>query len=154
MKASSMTVDLPTLEATRELALRIAAHLEPPLTIALEGTLGAGKTQWVRYVAGALGVPESEVTSPTYVLLQQYTGRYKIFHFDFYRLDSEAEVWDLGIDEYYEQSCLVLIEWADKFPACLPDDCLQFVLEQNGEGERRARLTAHGPRARRLLEKI
>lgn len=154
MKASSMTVDLPTLEATRELAQRIAPHLEPPMTIALEGTLGAGKTQWVRYMAGALGVQEADVTSPTYVLLQQYVGRYKIFHFDFYRLDSEAEVWDLGIDEYYEQSCLVLIEWADKFPDCLPDNYVRCVLEQYGEGKRRAHLTAHGPRARRLLAQV
>ena len=101
---------LATLDDTRCLAEHLAQLLQPPLTIGLVGTLGAGKTQFVRFLVAALGVAAENVTSPTYVLQQTYLGSCKIHHFDFYRLDRAAQVWDLGIDELYEQPCIVLIE--------------------------------------------
>ena len=127
------------------------------MVIALSGTLGAGKTQLVRFVAQSLGVAAEEVTSPTYVLLQRYAGRHLIYHFDFYRLESAAEVWDLGIDELLEQSALIFVEWADKFPQCLPSDRLQIRLEpiDSGSDESRlASLIATGPRAEALLSRL
>jgi tRNA threonylcarbamoyladenosine biosynthesis protein TsaE len=148
-----LRVDLPTLDATKQLADSLAACLEPPLTVALRGTLGAGKTQFVRFLAGSLGVAADQVTSPTYVLLQAYQGQVKIYHFDFYRLDSPAEVWDLGIDELYEQPCLVLIEWADKFSECLPDDVLTVFIDQSAGG-RVAALHGSGPRSAAVLAKL
>ena len=122
------------------------------MTLALVGTLGAGKTQLVRFLAEALGAPPESVTSPTYVLHQRYAGRSPMDHFDFYRLDAPAQVWDLGIDELYERPGLVVIEWADKFPECLPDDHLQIHLETSSGTARTARLTPTGPRATQLLQ--
>lgn len=147
-------VPLPSLAATRQLAVTLADQVKLPLTLALVGDLGAGKTQLVRFIAEAAGVPAEEVTSPTYVLLQRYCGEYVIYHFDFYRLDSAAEAWDLGIDELFEQKVLVVIEWADKFLQCLPDDHLRLELEQLGDERRVASLTATGPRSRQVLEKM
>lgn len=152
--AANLVYPLPTLEATAELAKLIAQHVQPPLTIALVGTLGAGKTQWVRYLAGELGVAAESVTSPTYVLQQTYAGQFRIHHFDFYRLASAAQVWDLGIDELYEQRCLVIIEWADKFPECLPQDYLRVTLSQAEDEARTATLSAYGPCSHGLLQRL
>jgi tRNA threonylcarbamoyladenosine biosynthesis protein TsaE len=150
-------LQLNSLADTQRLAQSLASEVELPLVIAISGTLGAGKTQLVRYTAQALGVPAEEVTSPTYVLLQRYAGRYIIYHFDFYRLESAAEVWDLGIDELLEHSALVFVEWAEKYPECLPADRLQIQLapiESATNQSRLAIITATGPRAERLLSKL
>lgn len=137
-------IDLPDLEATQKLAQVIAEAVQTPATIALEGTLGTGKTQFVRYFAETLGVPAEEVTSPTYVLLQRYRGRQVLHHFDWYRLNGEYEVWDLGIDELYEQNTIVLIEWADKFPQCLPNEFLRIKLAHE-RSFRTAKVEMQGP---------
>ncbi len=154
MPYPALTRGLPTLAATAELARQIARSVEPPLTIALIGSLGAGKTQWVRYFVEYLGAGAGQVTSPTYVLQHTYHSAYPIHHFDFYRLESDAQVWDLGIDELFEQSCVVLIEWADKFPDCLPDDCLTIQLSDDLLGGRTAHLTASGPRSSPIVERL
>jgi tRNA threonylcarbamoyladenosine biosynthesis protein TsaE len=145
---------LQTLEATRALAERVARHLHTPITLALNGTLGAGKTQFVRFLVAELGGEEAAVTSPTYVLMQSYAARCPIHHFDFYRLNSPAQVWDLGIDELYEQACLVVIEWADKFPECLPTDLLTLTLSQLDPDTRIATLCGSGPRSRALVNSL
>lgn len=144
---------LATLDDTRRLAEQLARHLQPSSTIALVGTLGVGKTQFVRFLVAALGGDSESVTSPTYVLQQSYLGSCKIHHFDFYRLDTAAQVWDLGIDELYEQPCIVLIEWADKFPECLPDDCLTIAFSQADHHRRLAEFRSSGPTSKILLER-
>lgn len=88
--------------------------------VALCGELGAGKTQFVKGLAAGLGVA-SEVTSPTFTLIHEYTGgRLPVYHFDFYRLDFAAEAVALGLDEYLEGAGVSVIEWGDKFPGLLP----------------------------------
>lgn len=151
---STFSVSLNHLEATRKLAEAVATCAGDQLTIALTGALGAGKTQWARYYAECLGVPKQQVTSPTYVLLQRYSGHRTIYHFDWYRLESTAQVWDLGIDELYEQPINVLIEWADKFPECLPPDCLTIHFVPMDDGGRSASVLAKGERSRAVLEKL
>jgi tRNA threonylcarbamoyladenosine biosynthesis protein TsaE len=146
---------LPDLAATRrwatELAEQLLAPQVLPLTLALSGTLGAGKTQFVRYLAEALGVGAGEVTSPTYVLVQRYTGRLTLYHLDFYRLQSADEVWQLGVEEWFESPVLTVIEWAEKFPECWPDEVLQIQLRQGDRDCRHATLTAHGARAAQIV---
>ncbi|KAB2638377.1 MAG: tRNA (adenosine(37)-N6)-threonylcarbamoyltransferase complex ATPase subunit type 1 TsaE [Verrucomicrobia bacterium] len=101
--------------------------------IALVGGLGAGKTHWTKGLVAAMGCP-LEVTSPTFSLVHEYRGgRLNVFHFDFYRLDSAADVLALGWDEYLETAGIVVVEWADKFPALLPPDAiwLHFTVESD-----------------------
>jgi len=147
--------ELGDLEATRALAVSIARNVDPPQTIVLNGTLGAGKTQWIRFFAAAMGVAPELVTSPTYVLHQQYRGEAStLHHFDFYRLESESQVWDLGIDELFETADIVLIEWGDRFPACLPDDHLVLTLDATSSTTRHVRLSATGPRSHAIVERL
>jgi tRNA threonylcarbamoyladenosine biosynthesis protein TsaE len=145
---------LDSLAAMQQFAGRLADMAQPPLLIALSGTLGAGKTQFVRFAAAALGIPAEEVTSPTYVLVQRYRGKHVLYHFDFYRLKSSQEVWDLGIEEMLEQQAIVFVEWADMFPDCLPDDYLHIELapsECAASESRRVSCTARGPKSEQLL---
>lgn len=151
-----MIVRLENLQKTEQLATRIASLASHPITIALNGSLGTGKTQFVRYFVAAVQsqAPDQmvpEVTSPTYVLLQRYATRPEIFHFDFYRLTSQEEVWDLGIDELFEQTAWVLIEWANKFPGCMPDDYLEINLSHAEDDCRTAQFVASGKSAENLL---
>lgn len=156
---SELEIELTGLEGTQRLASGLASSIELPSVIALSGTLGAGKTQLVRFAAESLGVPPEEVTSPTYVLLQRYRGRRDcpIYHLDFYRLKSSAEVWDLGFDELVESPALIFVEWAEKFPECLPSDRLQVHLaprDTPAGDSRTAHLKSFGLRSQRLLERL
>jgi tRNA threonylcarbamoyladenosine biosynthesis protein TsaE len=144
---------LPDLQSTRNLAWRLANKIRVPQTIALSGTLGAGKTQWTRDFCQALGVAPESITSPTYVLLQRYRGtEFEIYHFDFYRLESEQQVWDLGFDELQESPVVIVVEWADKFPQTLPQDRLGLHLNVNADGSRLASLQSTGRTTSAWLE--
>jgi tRNA threonylcarbamoyladenosine biosynthesis protein TsaE len=105
---------------TFELGRRIGATLRGGEVLALDGELGAGKTQFVKGLAAGLG-HDSDVTSPTFTLIHEYTGgRLPLYHFDFYRIESEDEAIRAGLDDYLGGSGVLAIEWAGKFPALLP----------------------------------
>ena len=108
--------------ATAALGHALADVLPPGTTVALCGTLGAGKTRLVQAIAEALGVDRRDVVSPTFVLIQEYRGRRTIYHIDAYRLRDEDEFQQLGPDEYFESDGLVLVEWADRVEGSLPRD--------------------------------
>src|SRR5947207_7630174 len=97
---TTLSLDLPDPAATAALGRRLGELLFPGAVVALVGTLGAGKTFLTRAVAEGLGIANSRlVSSPTFVLIQEYPARLPIFHFDAYRLRSEAEFADLGAGE-------------------------------------------------------
>jgi len=103
--------------------------------ISLEGPLGAGKTHFVKAVAVALEIAE-DVTSPTFTLLQSYgSGESRMHHSDWYRLESEAEVLALALDEYYGEG-VMFIEWGDKFPAILPPRTIRIRIEPQSDESR------------------
>ena len=120
-----------TVAAGRELA----ATLSPETTILLFGDLGAGKTAFVRGLADGLGVDPSEVSSPTFTLVQEYRGgRLPLYHADLYRLNDAREVDDLGLEEMALDGILAL-EWADKLPRPIPGAIAVHI--EHGEGDRR-----------------
>src|SRR5205807_4522045 len=133
-----LELDLPTPDATAAFGRRLGGLLFPGAVIALIGPLGAGKTQLVRAVAEGLGIKNSRaVTSPTFVLIQEYDGRLPIYHFDTYRLARERDFVDLGIQEYFEGGGVCLIEWADRVEQSLPEEYLRLAFEVTGETTRR-----------------
>ncbi|MEO6786119.1 MAG: tRNA (adenosine(37)-N6)-threonylcarbamoyltransferase complex ATPase subunit type 1 TsaE [Chthoniobacteraceae bacterium] len=106
----------------------LAASLRAGDVLALDGDLGAGKTQFVKGVAAGLGCT-GDVTSPTFTLVHEYTGgRVPLFHFDFYRLESGDEALRIGLDDYLGEDGVIVIEWAGKFPALLPAGTRWFRL--------------------------
>jgi tRNA threonylcarbamoyladenosine biosynthesis protein TsaE len=113
-----------------------AAHLRSGDVIALEGDLGAGKTQWVKGLAVGLGC-DSAVTSPTFTLIHEYTGgRFPLYHIDCYRLETPEELLAIGLDEYLDGRGIVVIEWADKFPDLIPGHA-HWIRFSIGEAEKR-----------------
>jgi len=148
-------IDLPDLTATQALGRRLGQRLWPGSVVALIGDLGAGKTHLARAIAEGLGISDSRVvTSPTFVLVQEYAARLPIYHFDAYRLRTEAEFADLGAHEYIESDGVCLIEWADRVPGCLPPEHLRVMLTVMGETARRAVVMGTGRAYEKLLEEL
>ncbi len=127
---------------TVRLARTLGKLLEPGDLIALNGTLGAGKTSFVRAVAGSLGIDESLVNSPTYMIVQSYSAQLLLHHFDLYRIQDEEELYESGCDEFLNSDGVCLIEWANRFPGFLPDDHLEITFEIISETARQLTVRA------------
>ena len=141
-------------EETAHLAGTIGKIIHEGTVICLDGELGVGKTLFVRALARTLGV-ESDVTSPTFNLMNIYEAACPIVHFDLYRIASEEELEDIGFYEYVEATeGIVLIEWAEKFPEAMPEDRVQVnIVNLSGEG-RQFTFAAEGEKSTRLLEEL
>src|SRR4051794_4866067 len=112
-------------EETRRFGHALARVLPAGTTVALIGTLGAGKTRLVQAIAEAYGVAPDSVVSPTFVLCQHYAGSRPMNHLDAYRMRDEDEFRELGGEELMSGQAITLIEWADRISDALPDDYLQ-----------------------------
>jgi tRNA threonylcarbamoyladenosine biosynthesis protein TsaE len=154
-QAGSLTIEVASLAETEALGRRLGELLIPNAVVALIGPLGAGKTHFVRAVAEGLAIRNPlTVTSPTFVLIQEYPARLPIFHFDAYRLPGSREFLDMGVHEYYEAGGVCLIEWADRVMDALPDERLQIEIEPLDENRRRFRFSANGARYQQLTANI
>ena len=122
----------------------LAQALPPGTTVALVGTLGAGKTRLVQAIAAACGVDRGDVVSPTFVLCQRYAAARTIYHLDAYRLKDADEFRELGPEEFFESGGLVLIEWADKVAHSLPEERVEIDIEVTGPTARRFTVRAIG----------
>ncbi len=137
-------ISLPTETATEQLARKMAPLLRPADLLVLTGDLGAGKTFFAGALLRALGLPEEErVTSPTYSLVCEYPTTPPAIHADLYRLSSEEEVDDLGLEEKRAAGCLLVVEWGRPFIEVLGGGALEieFSLEPRG-----ASVIEHGER--------
>lgn len=95
--------------------------------ICLEGPLGAGKTALTKGIARGLGV-EASVTSPTFTLLKEYTGRLALYHFDFYRLEETSAAAEIEFADYLVPDAVCVVEWAEHAPDFLPEEYLRIQL--------------------------
>ncbi len=126
---------------TRALGERLADGLERGDVVILEGELGAGKSELARGIAKGLGVTET-VTSPSFTILNVYeSGRCPMYHFDWYRLESEDELYELGMDEYLGGDGIAVVEWAERCPDAVPGRCLKVKLEVSGEESRKIEIS-------------
>ncbi|MCC7293163.1 MAG: tRNA (adenosine(37)-N6)-threonylcarbamoyltransferase complex ATPase subunit type 1 TsaE [Phycisphaerales bacterium] len=135
-----------SVEETLALGRALGESLVAGLAIALVGPLGAGKTHLVKGIATGNGLADPDgVTSPTFVLANEYAGRFRLHHLDLYRLRQAAEVEALGLEEMTGENCVMVIEWADRFPDALPADTLWVHIRAGeAEGDREFVLEARG----------
>jgi tRNA threonylcarbamoyladenosine biosynthesis protein TsaE len=141
------SIELHNEHETERFGAALGEVLPAGTVVALVGTLGAGKTRLVQAVAAALGVPRDVVTSPTFVLVNEYRqGRLPVFHFDTYRLMDDDEFLELGPEEYFDAGGLVLVEWADRVAHLLPAERIEITLEVTGNTGRRAIVSATSDR--------
>ncbi|QPJ63554.1 MAG: tRNA (adenosine(37)-N6)-threonylcarbamoyltransferase complex ATPase subunit type 1 TsaE [Candidatus Nitronauta litoralis] len=125
-----------TAEESIDLGIQIGKCLEPGDCVLLFGDLGAGKTTLTLGLSRGLGLPETEyVRSPTFTLINQYEGRYPIFHLDLYRIESFEELDQLGLDEVFSDEGVCIVEWAEKLkpPGDQDNNLLPFGIQSRLE---------------------
>ncbi len=140
--------------ATELLGQALAAALPAGATVALCGTLGAGKTRLVQAIATALRVPREEVVSPTFVLCQQYHGSRTINHLDAYRVADEDEFRELGVEELFDCGAITIVEWAERVSGALPEEYLRIDIEVTGPTARRFVIRGVGARYQATISEI
>jgi len=144
-----------SVEETQDLAARFARHLVPGDIVALEGALGAGKTSFVRGMAAGLGVDPARVSSPTYVMAQEYEAGSRgptLVHVDLYRMSDEAELETIGWEELLASEELILaVEWPSRVASDLPRlRTIDVDLEHEGETDRLIRFAVPQAKADRF----
>ena len=121
---------------TRALGEKLAGRLRPGDVLLLEGDLGAGKSELTRGIAKGLGVAET-VTSPSFTILNVYESeRCPLYHFDWYRLESSEELYELGMDEYLGGDGIAVVEWPGRCPDAVPESAVRIRMTAAGENER------------------
>lgn len=151
---SAFTFEAMSEADTDQLGATLAAALPPGTTIALSGTLGAGKTRLVQAIAAACGIDRQEVVSPTFVLCQRYQGNRTIYHLDAYRLRDDDEFRELGPEEFFESDGLTIVEWADKVADCLPDERIEIEIEVTGATSRQFVVRGIGERLSKAIDEL
>ncbi|MDA7977994.1 MAG: tRNA (adenosine(37)-N6)-threonylcarbamoyltransferase complex ATPase subunit type 1 TsaE [Pirellulales bacterium] len=135
-------------------ALALALPENAGAVVTLDGPLGAGKTHFVQGVAQALDFDPKNVTSPTFVLVNEYPAVRPIYHFDAYRVKDDDEFLELGAQEYFQSPGISLVEWASRVKECLPREFLQIEITVESENARDFRLQAQGQFYKQLLDSV
>ena len=107
---------------------KISRFLEAGDVIGFFGDLGSGKTRTIQGICHGLGCGD-QVSSPTFTIINEYRGKYPVYHFDLYRIESENEIFDLGYEEYFYNDGICLIEWAERVQSLLPSDHIEIYLK-------------------------
>ncbi|MCG9127832.1 tRNA (adenosine(37)-N6)-threonylcarbamoyltransferase complex ATPase subunit type 1 TsaE [Candidatus Poribacteria bacterium] len=122
---------------TQNIGEEFGKTLKPGDVVALIGDLGAGKTCLTQGIARGVGIAKGEVvSSPSYILINEYNGKIPIYHIDLYRLENIAEIADLGIGEYVESDGICIIEWAERMKEGLPKNCITINITWEDENTR------------------
>jgi len=134
-----MTVEMQSTceDDTLAIARALGAVLVPGDVVALSGDLGAGKTVFCKGVGEALGIPPDRIVSPSYTIVTEHPGTVRFIHVDVYRLSSEREASDIGLEEVLYGDGVCLVEWAEKIATILPNYCIKVKFLFSDEGGRR-----------------
>ena len=130
-----ITFTTTSAEETVELGKKIGSFLKKGDIIAMQGTLGAGKTTMTKGIAQALGINET-ITSPTFCLISEYEGKMPLYHMDVYRLDGAEDFANLGTEDMLYGEGVSIIEWSEKIMEELPHKTIILKLEPHDDGAR------------------
>ena len=115
-------------EETKQIAYEFADFITEGMIIILNGDLGAGKTLFIQSVLKKFQI--GEANSPTFSIVNEYSGIKKFFHFDFYRINKKNELYDIGIEDYFERDdCVVVIEWPENVKEILPENYINIIFK-------------------------
>jgi len=127
-----MELIVNTVEETFKIGELIGALVNSGDIICLIGDLGTGKTHLTKGIAKGLGI-EDHVTSPTFTIVNEYTGRLTLYHFDVYRVNDPEEIEAIGFDEYIFSDAVSIIEWANYIEELIPTNNLTITIEKHPE---------------------
>lgn len=132
------TIIISNLDSIREAARQFIAQMDDRTVFAFYGSMGAGKTTFIKAICEELGV-EDVINSPTFAIINEYrssdTGEL-IYHFDFYRINKLSEAQDIGTEDYFYSGALCFIEWPEKIDELLPGDVVNVRITENEDGSR------------------
>ena len=135
-----MEIIINNLENIREAARAFIDAIGDHKVFAFYGSMGAGKTTFVKAICEELGV-EDVITSPTFAIINEYSSREGvIYHFDFYRIKKLEEVYDMGYEDYCYSGALCFIEWPELIEEVLPEDAVKVSIRENADGSRTVQL--------------
>lgn len=154
MNTLTLTTTGPT--ETHDLGKRVGEKLHPGSILALIGELGCGKTCFTQGVCSGLDISERYVNSPTFTFINEYSGRFPVFHFDLYRADSVDTILDVGVPDTLVRAVdgVAIIEWAEKIEPLLQEDRLEVRFTVTSPEEREISLVAIGDRFSQLLGEL
>jgi tRNA threonylcarbamoyladenosine biosynthesis protein TsaE len=127
-------------EETRLIAEEFLSELKPGDVVVLNGDLGTGKTFFIKKITEALGI--TKANSPTFAIVNEYDSEpdIRIYHFDFYRINKEAELHDIGLEDYLaDNEAITFIEWGELFPDVLPHKRYEIKIEESENEQRKFR---------------
>ena len=133
-----MEIRIEKLEHIREAARQFIAQMGDRKVFAFYGSMGAGKTTFVKAVCEELGV-EDVITSPTFAIINEYHAEARdltIYHFDFYRIKKLEEVYDMGYEDYFYSGALCFIEWPELIEDLLPEEAVKVSITEKEDGSR------------------
>ena len=129
-------------DETRQLAGEFSNSIGPGDVVILNGDLGTGKTFFVKALAKNFGI--TNVSSPTFAIVNEYSGTRKIYHFDFYRIEKAGELFDIGINDYLNDTdAITFIEWGNLFPEVLPAKTIEIIITMDDELNRNFSFIKH-----------
>ena len=141
-------------EMTCKIGYRIGKLLVAGDVVCMTGDLGAGKTTMTKAIAKALGV-EEDVTSPTFTIIHEYSGRLPVYHFDVYRIRRLEEMEDLGYEEYFYGDGVCIIEWAGEIEDLIPKERLWIHIKRDSMGKCRIiEIQGTTPHFQQVLEEL
>lgn len=154
-QADKYQITTHCLNETQKLGEKIGKLLKSPMAIALTGDLGSGKTAFVQGLAKGLEVPpEYYITSPTFTLVNEYPGRFRLFHIDLYRLNHYGDLEDIGFYDILEADGVVAIEWAEKLSHDLRSNYLALRFDTIDDETRKISVVASGQEAIVLIKAL
>lgn len=127
--------------------------IEEEQVVLLSGDLGVGKTVFVQGIASGMGIVD-DVSSPTYTLINEYSGELNLYHMDFYRLEDETDLLDLGFEDYLDRKGVIIIEWPELACGFLYPDYIYVKIDKLADDTREITLEADGVRSRKLIEGV
>ena len=129
-----MKIIVNCISESKSVALQLIQYKKNKNIICFYGEMGVGKTTFIKEICKNLLVDDN-VSSPTFSIVNQYKTKQNkiIYHFDFYRLETEEEAYDMGYEEYFFQNDLCLIEWPEKIEGLIPEDIIKVILTKKGE---------------------
>lgn len=125
-----MKQEINTLTDLKKFVFDFAKNLKANDVICLDGDLGAGKTQFTKFLGEFFHVKE-KITSPTFPIVLEHNGDLPLYHFDFYRLEKAADLYEIGYYDYLELDGISVIEWSNRFADEIPEGAYRFVLEKS-----------------------
>lgn len=155
VKMTPWTVTTECAERTRALGRIVGEALQAGIRISLMGNLGSGKTVFVQGLAQGVGVPsEYYITSPTYTLVNEYSGRINFYHVDLYRLATAEEIENLGLGDILALNAVIAIEWGDRLDQQDLGEHLAVNIQITKQDQRKFTMTAYGRSHQILLKEI